>query len=1216
MNDRIMRIAAAAVMAVSIPSAVFSDAFAETTDDSVYHIASAGDLAEMAENCRLDSWSRGKRFVLDTDISLAPSDNVQIPSFSGAFDGAGHRISGVTIKGSDHGAGLFRNIEEEGKVFDLTVTGDICPSGFSESCGGIAGVNRGTISSCTFSGTVKGKSVMGGIVGTNEKTGMITGCTSGGTVQAEHYSGGIAGRSSGAVIGCTNGARVNTDALDITIGITSISNGDYSLKDITSAETVAAISDIGGIAGWSDGIISDCVNDADVGYMHTGYNIGGIVGRHVGYVSSCTNNGHINGRKDIGGIVGQAEPFTALIFSEDDTEKLKSDLAELREMIDTAIAHADTSVDDINAQSVRLTGKLDEIRTAADKYTDIADGIINENVETINDFSLRISELTERLTPFTEKLSSSADSFVSALESLGKAADIVEQSAGETDKALTILRPGMDEISGSIGSLRESVNGITVSLGELKAAMGDPEEFSRRCAELETDLTELKGRFDSISNACGDLITELQQSGEMTREKVRDVVDALAAVRDGANGVSFRIDDIKTKLRDLAEALRNGTDMDYRQALSDLIYEIHDRYDLQQMGQGFSDFVDSMAALIDEDAGQRIYDAAQRVSDEMHASADAADGTLTERLEQDRQRIQESADHIYTMIDTLLAAGADGEKAGVSAQQFINTVSEAWDYLDNSETELIDAVSMAEEAVSYGKDGVSLIKEGIDIIHDITEYFSGKAQLVFTGAGEDIVAARNEMSSLAGGFLDIMDDLTAVGGSSSDILTDDLVKINAKLSAVSDTLIDMTQSITERSLDVEDYTRDISLQETSGRTDGKTYRCLNYGAIDGDISVGGIAGTMAAENALDPEDDLRITGQRSLDFVYTTRTILSDCSSFAEIEAKRSNVGGVVGDMTGGCIRSCRARGSVKSAEGDYVGGIVGRSTATVLSSTAVCSLSGGNYIGGIAGEGHTITSCTAFTEILSRTDKYGSVAGYADDMDGDMFVDNGIGGCDGVSYDGRAYPVTYEQFRDTADKDMSDVVLRFVVRDDNGDIVSETACIDAGYGGSITDAELPQVPPKDGCYACWDSFGMEDIRFSRVIDAVYHRYITTISSSDTDENGRPRLMAEGSFDTEAKVELEQMGSSIIVSLPDDEDHVIRYLPMGDIDHTVIRIDGTAADTVKDGSYLVFTARGTGRGSFLLVEEREPVNIIPIAAAAAAAVVVLIVVVVLALKKK
>ena len=46
-------------------------ALAEGEDENVIHIRTADDLLELAKSCSLDTWSDGKKVVLDNDLSLS-----------------------------------------------------------------------------------------------------------------------------------------------------------------------------------------------------------------------------------------------------------------------------------------------------------------------------------------------------------------------------------------------------------------------------------------------------------------------------------------------------------------------------------------------------------------------------------------------------------------------------------------------------------------------------------------------------------------------------------------------------------------------------------------------------------------------------------------------------------------------------------------------------------------------------------------------------------------------------------------------------------------------------------------------------------------------------------------------------------------------------------------------------------------------------------------
>jgi len=279
-------------------------------------ISTEEELAELAGNCRLDAWSRDKYVLLGNDISLQEHRDISIPVFGGIFDGGGFCISNLELEASGSATGLFRYIQEGGQVRNLTVSGWVRLGGSGSEAGILAGVNYGRITDCAVSGSVMGTSRTGGLVGVNEKTGQIRRCQSSAIVTGDHYTGGICGQNSGVLNNCTNMGNVNTYSLEVTYDLEDITM--ENLEDRSRAENIAAHTDTGGIAGYSDGKIYYCSNSGTVGYQHVGYNVGGIVGRmHQGYLQNCTNTGHILGRKDVGGLAGQMEPFLEIQYLND-----------------------------------------------------------------------------------------------------------------------------------------------------------------------------------------------------------------------------------------------------------------------------------------------------------------------------------------------------------------------------------------------------------------------------------------------------------------------------------------------------------------------------------------------------------------------------------------------------------------------------------------------------------------------------------------------------------------------------------------------------------------------------------------------------------------------------------------------------------------------------------------------------------------------------------
>ena len=156
------------------------------------HIYSADDLVQLSKSCKLDTYSQGKTVYLDNDVDLSGSDFVPIPTFGGMFEGQGHTVSGLELSGDASHMGLFRYVQAVGTVRDLKITGNIDAAGTLNEIGAVVGTNYGTISGCSFNGTISGENNVGGIAGS--QTGYIEGCVNYGTIYARKEGGGIVGQ--------------------------------------------------------------------------------------------------------------------------------------------------------------------------------------------------------------------------------------------------------------------------------------------------------------------------------------------------------------------------------------------------------------------------------------------------------------------------------------------------------------------------------------------------------------------------------------------------------------------------------------------------------------------------------------------------------------------------------------------------------------------------------------------------------------------------------------------------------------------------------------------------------------------------------------------------------------------------------------------------------------------------------------------------------------
>lgn len=807
------------------------------------HISSEAELRDLAASCALDTWSRDKNVVLDSDLTLADPSFLPIPTFGGSFDGQGHTIHNVSITDSLSPVGLFGVVQAGGSVRSLHVVGTVTPSGDGRSVGGIAGENNGAIEKCSFTGTVSGQVYVGGIAGHTGASGSILVCETRGAVIGDSMTGGITGYNEGLLADCTNSACVNVESTDPRLDLEDL-DLTPDLSKLGQANAGASSADTGGIAGYSAGTLSDCVNHGAVGYQHIGYNTGGVVGRSCGQLLRCRNDGSIAGRKDVGGVVGQIEPYI------------------------------------------------------------------------------------------------------------------------QVDASPTYL------------------------------------------SELNRQLYELKSLTDQAAN------------------------DA----QNGAGDVSGRLNDMNDYLKD-----------------------------------ALSDPQDPLAAI--------------------------------------------------------------------------------------------------------------------------------------TGFGSRL----NDLNNSASG--------------SVDTVADDLRDINSKFNEVSNTVLAAISAASDPASVISDG----SQGNIDKITLGKTSACTNSGAVSGDVNTGGIAGSIAIEYELDPEDDVSANLDGEYRRQYEYRAVVQQCANTGAVSAKRSNTGGIAGRMDLGLIISCESYGSVESDSGSCVGGIAGLTAATVRSSYAKCTLSGKKYVGGIVGSGvaeksdgsaSTVTGCWSLVDITGCQQYEGAVSG-ADTgtFTDNYFVSDTLAGINRQSFAGRAEPVSFDTLAaaEGMPGGMTAFTLSFV--SDGKVLTSRTF----SYGASFDSSVYPPLPEKDGIYAHWDRTDLHGLHLDTVVTAVYDPLLPTLSSEQTREDGRPIILAGGDFndgDTMAATALtltpeefhaadgsfadraanwfsylkdgqlppltvnRRVAEQWRVSLPDDgqETHTLRYLPSQDASHLRLYVnDGggwqaVSYDTV--GSYLSFTAGG------------------------------------------
>ncbi len=906
------KIIASAILVFSLLFALLSTAIlpvSASIDESVIVIESKEDFIEFAKKCTFDKWSYGKTVSLECDLSFDGEEIMPIPSFSGHFNGNGHAISDFKITSAFSPAGLFSTLEADGKIENLTVSGAITPEGDGESVGGIVGLNCGVIDQCVFIGTVIGSINVGAIVGTNQLSGSISSCASRGEVIGENSCGGIAGCNLGLIISSVNDAKVNT--ISITPELTLDQLNISLTLDITKLPSLKSptVSDVGGIAGYSSGMIISCTNSARVGYPHLGYNVGGIAGRSSGHLSGCENRAEVFGRKDVGGIVGQMEPYVSFDLSKDMLNSLEGQLKDLSFAAGELLSDADSTLPALSESlAVILSGILDataaleELTNGATDYVDGIGGEINRFGEILSDTLARLEVIIGVLPELAESVGDALTEIESALAGLGELSSL---ASGAIDN-ITLAGEDIAECFRIIG---ESVTTIESGIKELQSAISVKDEKTAKEAldRIYEGLGGVANGFDGLTASVELIVKTLGEAENIFGEDA----DVINEAKLWLTELRQSLDESISALRDMSSGvvmIQSGVDS-LRESIS-FDGEIADS-GLSRIINGFGDMSDGAFAL--KSAFSHIKDAASKLQPMMDTTGKIF-GDLSE-----------CAGHFADAMDTLEVMASECESlfgylAGVDPIQ----IPSLGDKTKESAVKLFAAL-------------VSVEKELAVILDDMT------------AMSEDLLAKLANIKSILDGITD--DIFEMLGGLTDGDSIDGSVSIDEVDKITSGKVFDCTNygkiegdknigGISgamglEYTLDPED---DASPELSAVQKRSYKLKAVIHGSKNlGDVvakydGAGGVVGKM----------DLGL---------------ILGCEAFSHIDSQSGNyVGGIAG-ISAGTILDSYVKSSLSG--GKYIGGIVGTGVGeSLLGGSSLVSgcismveiLSAEQYFGAVSG--------------------------------------------------------------------------------------------------------------------------------------------------------------------------------------------------------------------------------------------------------------------------
>lgn len=1167
-------------------------------DVSTLTIGSAEEFQALAQACALDTWSQNKTVTLTGDISLADVEFPTIPSFGGVFDGGGHTISGVNLSGGVSPVGLFGTLQPGAVVKNLRVRGSIAPDGTRDVAGGITGLNGGTLENCSFTGTVSGGNSVGGLAGVNDVTGIIRDSAAEGSITGKSMTGGIAGKNLGVISGCRNKACVNITSVDPSLDLSELDLGAaVSLRSQNALDTVNVATDTGGIAGYSTGMILSCTNLAVIGYQHIGYNVGGIAGRSCGHVANCENQGAVLGRKDIGGIVGQAEPYIVLSLSADQIDGLRGDLDRLQQLIDGTLDNAQSSGDDLseqfNAVGSAVEGAADyaeELARQLSRFGDSTTAEINRGGEILSDAIGRLDNMSGDVTALSQTLSDGLDGLSGALEELSQTDDL-SQAADELAAASEALRGVSEPVKSGVGQINNGIDALqtAVTLKDTDKIQAAGKQITSGLSWLASSAGTVSDAFQTLSNALngtgsldsaaiaaqnlaaasGKMAGGLQQLGNGAQALADSIVvenqaavdAALNELRAGAKVCAQAASDASKAAGDLLRALQ-GEDADPDAAMEALQTAAgHLRTGMDQVDKALKTLEENIS--VDDEKVQAALKTmreglnaltqgasdASNALDALNTALGAADvdgalGALSdlsgglsqmswalEQISAGVQTIQSNVtvdtdaatngiDTVQAGADTMLGALDSMDQAAAALERALESLKGASGQLDQALDSLADA---AEDFQTASDQGTGVFQQ----VESLFDYLNGLDPIQITYPAEEIDAAADGLfgavDQLSGELRALNTQANALSGS----LTGDLRAVSFQLQQTMNRMLAALDEAKHRS--EQELVSDTSQEDIDAVTSGKILSCVNHAGVRGDINVGGVAGAMAVEYELDPEDDLsaNVPVYRR---EYELKAILQKCTNDGAVLSLRDYAGGVCGRADLGLVTRCEGFGTIESESGDYVGGIAGFSGGTIQDSFAKCWLSGGDYVGGITGaaadeaSGGTVSRCYSLVRITDHGQYAGAVSGSGQGTFADnYFVSDTLAGLDQVSLAGQAQAIDYSELLQVEGlpEAFKLLTLRFLARTD-GEAGSQSAPVPQivkeltfHYGDSFGADVFPDIPPQEGCYSHWDTQDLSGLRFDTDVTAVYTPYITALPGGGRRDDGRPVFLAEGLFSSE-----------------------------------------------------------------------------------------------------
>ena len=448
-------------------------------------------------------------------------------------------IASGTVMGDNRIGGLVGINEVGGELVGCTFSGSITGK---HSTAGVVGENRGTLTRCSNSGSINTQDLED-----DPKTDYtnLAQMNSMENVPAYTDVGGVAGYSKGTIQSCSNSGTVGYDQIGYNIGgIAGRSIG--WLDGCVNTGSGSGRKDVGGIVGQLEPEVlqtfSEDFLDKLLAQLDTLQDIMDRTANHADSISDSVHTqmddltGKVRDTKDIakeltdamtdwanGGIDQINELSARISWALDQLDDIMDDAVDLTKELDTLIrelekvrkqlatassagsdaaAELKTAVDDLQSAAGKLAKVLPEISAAMEDVLNALQGS-GDLMAALNDLATALNDLSDAF----GSLEDAAGSLKKLLDSLGALGDSVDKALGQ----LKYVNDALDAVNGKLKDVAAGLDDMIHELSEKPDIRIDP---------ISPDITD-KG------DALNDAMDALLDSGEALNQLLSDSADIL-----------------------------------------------------------------------------------------------------------------------------------------------------------------------------------------------------------------------------------------------------------------------------------------------------------------------------------------------------------------------------------------------------------------------------------------------------------------------------------------------------------------------------------------------------------------------------------------------------------------------------------------------------------------------------------------------------------------